>query len=87
MARWTRSWSNPGKMYQENWIPVDILWNDPNSSQASNPGPPSSDFIKGWCQQAAGDEWESLFNSVMEIRERLLLNAKLQYRGVPFDHR
>lgn len=73
------SWSNPVKMHQENWIPVDILWNDPNSSQASNPGPSSSDSIKGWCQQAAGDEWEPLFDAVTEIRERLLLNAKLQY--------
>ena len=74
-----RSWSNPAKMYRENWIPVDILWNDPDSSQSSNPGPPSSDTIKGWCQQAADDDWESLFDDVMKIRERLVLNPKLQY--------
>ena len=79
------TWSNPGKMYEENWIPVDILWNDPNSSQTSNPGPSSSDSIKGWCQQAAGEEWESAFSAVMEIRERLLLNAKLQYCSLDDD--
>ena len=81
----TRSWSNPSKMYRENWIPVDILWNDPDTSQSSNPGPPSSDTIKGWCQQAAGDDWEPLFDDVMKIRERLILNPKLQYCSLAND--
>ena len=81
----TRSWSNPAKMYLEHWIPVDILWNDPDPSQSSSPGPPSSDTIKGWCQQAAEDDWERLFDDVMKIRERLILNPKLQYCSLAND--
>ena len=42
----SRSWSNPTSMYKENWIPVDILGNNPASSASSSLGPPSSDSIK-----------------------------------------
>ena len=81
----SRSWSNPAKMCQESWIPVDILWDDPDSSQSSNPGPPSSDTIEGWCRRAAGDDWVTLFSAVMKLRERLILNPKLQYCSLDND--
>ena len=78
---WRRpTWSNPAKMYQENWIPVDILWNDRTSSVSSDTGLPASDSIKTWCQRAAGDDkWDSLYTAVLKIRERLVVQPNLQF--------
>ena len=75
----SRSWSNPAQMYRENWIPVDILWNDSGSPSSSDPGPLASDSIKGWCEKAAGGDWDSLYAAIMKMRERLLVSPKLQF--------
>ena len=61
-----RSWGNPAKMCRENCVPADILGAEPGD-------------ISRWCQQAAGDEWLPLHDTISELRERLVTEPKLQY--------
>ena len=75
----SHKWSKPAKMYEENWIPVDILWSDAGSSEPLDNRPPESDSIKTWCTEAAGAEWDTLYRAVLKIRERLVVKPKLQY--------
>ena len=64
-------------MYRENWIPVDVLWKEGQPGAVGDGS--GSDSIKTWCTDAAGDKWDSLFPAVLAIRERLVVNPKLQY--------
>ena len=75
----SHKWSKPAKMYEENWIPVDILWNDAAFSGSLDNQPSNADSIKAWCTEAAGDEWDSLYGAVLKMRERLVVKPKLQY--------
>ena len=72
-------WSNPASMYRENWIPVDVLWEPHRRGSPGDSSKRGSGAIKRWCTEAAGEEWDSLFQAVMAIRERLVVNPKLQY--------
>lgn len=76
-------WSNPAKMYRENCVPVDILWNNPGSSEPS--GRPGTDSIRTWCNKATGKHSDALFEAVGEIRERLVIAPRLQYCRLDSD--
>lgn len=71
-------WSNPAKMYGGDFVPTDILWGDRGSSSADG-GSPGLSAARKWCEEAVGDGWDSLFEDVTRLRERLVLAPKLQY--------
>lgn len=69
------SWSNPVKMYRENVIPVDILWEDGSDG---NPAA-SADDLQEWCETAAGEHWTTLHKSVVEMQRRLVFEPELRF--------
>lgn len=70
-------WSNPAKMYGANLVPTDILWGGrPSSSPDAGPG--GSSAARKWCEDAVGKDWDSLFEDVTRLGNRLLA-PMLQY--------
>ena len=76
----SHSWSNPRKMCRENWVPTDILWTGPQGSAVDAPAAEQRGLdIKQWCQEAVGDAWTDLYDTVALLRERLVIAPRLQY--------
>ena len=75
------SWSNPAKMYRENWIPVDILWtSDSSSGLDASKNAAASLNVRQWCQAAVGnDGWGALHDTISTVRNRLVTEPQLQY--------
>lgn len=75
------SWSNPARMYRENWVPVDILWTSDSSSDLDSPRSAAASInVRQWCQEAVGnEEWGSLHDTISTIRNRLVTEPQLRY--------
>ena len=72
-----RKWSNPAKMYGANLVPTDILWGGRPSS-SPDAGASGSSAARKWCEDAVGKDWDSLFEDVARLGNRLLA-PMLQY--------
>ena len=70
------TWSGPRNMLRQDLVPVDVFW--PPTPRTTEEGVAQSPAltIRTWCREAAGDDWEALYDTVYTLRGSLM-NAML----------